>query len=106
MYKLSADILMPLQRVLRSLNVQVSTEIAYTHTSNSVCKRQIRVLREKVRIWCKTECTKDWLGLLPVISLMMNSQESSATSYSPHELCRDARLGSYTLPFLRIPTLQ
>ena len=37
-------------------------------------------------IWCKTERTKDWVRLLPVISLMMNSQESSATGFSPHEL--------------------
>ena len=37
-------------------------------------------------IWCKTEPSKDWVRLLPVISLMMNSQESSATGYSPHEL--------------------
>ena len=35
---------------------------------------------------CKTERTRDWVRLLPVISLMMNSQESSATCYSPHEL--------------------
>ena len=39
-----------------------------------------------MRIWCKTERTKDWVRLLPVISLMMNSQESSATGYTPHEL--------------------
>ena len=39
-----------------------------------------------MRIWCKTERTKDWVRLLPVISLMINSQESSATGYSPHEL--------------------
>ena len=37
-------------------------------------------------IWCKTERTRDWVRLLPVISLMMNPQESSATGYSPHEL--------------------
>ena len=30
--------------------------------------------------------TRDWVRQLPVISLMMNSQESSATGYSPHEL--------------------
>ena len=74
------------KRVLRSLNVQVSTGIPYSHTSNPLCERQIRVLRENVRIWCKTERTRDWVRLLPVISLMMNSQESSATGYSPHEL--------------------
>ena len=38
------------------------------------------------RIWCKTESTKDWVTLPPVRFLMMNSQESSATGYWPHEL--------------------
>ena len=74
------------KRVLRSLNVQVSTGISYTHTSNPLCERQIRVFKENVRIWCKTERTKDWVRLLPVISLMMNSQESCATGHSPNEL--------------------
>ena len=74
------------KRVLRSLNVQVLTAIPYTHTSNPLCERQTRVLKENVRIWCNTERTKDWGRLLPVMSLMMNSQESSATRYSPHEL--------------------
>ena len=50
-----------------------------THTSNPLCERQIRVLKENVRIWCKTERTRDWVRPLLVISLMMNSQESSAT---------------------------
>ena len=72
--------------VLRSLNVQVSTGIPYTHTSNHLGERQIHVPKENVRIWCKTERTKDWVRLLPVISLMMNSQESSATGYTPREL--------------------
>ena len=60
--------------------------IPYTRTSNPLCERQIRILKENVRIWCKTERTKDWVRLLPVISLMMNSQESSATGYSPRKL--------------------
>ena len=64
----------------------MSTGIPYTHTTNSLCERQIRVLKENVRIWCKTECTKDWVRLLSVISLMMNPQESSATGFLPHEL--------------------
>ena len=67
------------KRVLRCLNVQVSTAIPYSHTSNPLCERQIRVLKENLRIWCKTEHTRDWFRLLPVISLMMNSQESSLT---------------------------
>ena len=72
--------------VLRSFNVQVSTGIPYSHTSNPLCERQICVLNENVRICCKTERTRDCVRLLPVISLMMNSQESSATGYSPDEL--------------------
>ena len=64
----------------------MSTGIPYSHTSNPLCERQIRVLKENVRILCKTERTRDWVRLPPVISLMMNSQESSATGYSPHEL--------------------
>ena len=62
------------KRVLGSLNVQVSTGIPYTHMSNPLCERKIRVLKENVRISCKTERTKDWVRLPPVISLMMNSQ--------------------------------
>ena len=72
--------------VLRSLNVGVSTVIFSTHRSNPLFERQIRVLSEIVRIWCKTERTKDWVRLLPIISLMMNSQKSTATGYTPHEL--------------------
>ena len=74
------------KRFLGSLNVQVSTGIPYSHTSNPLCERQIPVLKENVRIWCKTERTRDWVRLLPVISLMMTSQESLATGYSPHQL--------------------
>ena len=74
------------KRVLRSLNVQLSAGIPYTHTSSPLCERQIPVLKENVKIWCKTERTKDWVRLLPVISLMMNSQESSATGCASHEL--------------------
>ena len=74
------------KRVLRSHNVQVSMGFPYTHTSNPLCERQIRILKENVKIWCKTERTEEPVRLLPVISLMMNSQESSATCFSAHEL--------------------
>ena len=87
------------KRVLRSLNVQVSTGIPYSHTSNPLCERQIRVLKENVRIWCKTERTRDWVRLLPVISLIMNSQESSATGYSPHELFLGRPAGFLHAPY-------
>ena len=64
------------KRVLRSLNVQVSAGITYTHTSDPLRERQIQVRKENVRIWSKTERSKDWVKLLPVISLMMNSREN------------------------------
>ena len=64
----------------------MSTGIPYTHTSNPLCEQQIRVLKENVRIWCKSERIIDWVRLLAVISLMINSQEISATGYLPHEL--------------------
>ena len=38
------------KRVLRSLNVEVSTGIPYTHISNPLCERQIQVLKENVKI--------------------------------------------------------
>ena len=53
------------KRVLRFLNVQVSTGVPYSHTSNPLCERQIRVLKENVRIWCKTERTSNWVSHIP-----------------------------------------
>ena len=52
------------KRVLRALNVRVSIGIPYTHKSNTLCERQvchpqIRLLKETVRIWCRSERTKD-----------------------------------------------
>ena len=61
------------KRVLRTLNVQVSTGIPCSHTTKPLSERQIRGLKGNVRIWCKTGRTKDWLRLVPVIFLMMNS---------------------------------
>ena len=43
--------------------------------------------------------------LLPVKSLMLNSEESWATGYFPQSCSSDAWRGSYTLPILGIPTL-
>ena len=84
------------KRVQRSLNVQVSTGIPYTYTSNPLYERHIQVLKENVRGWCKAERTKDRVRLLSIISLMMNSQESSATGYSPRTFLWARRLSSYT----------
>ena len=38
------------KRVLRSLNVKMSTGILYAPRSNPLCEQQIRVLKENVRI--------------------------------------------------------
>ena len=46
------------KRVLRSLSVQVSTGIPHTHTSNPLCERQIRVLKENVRICANLSAPK------------------------------------------------
>ena len=93
------------KRFLRSLNVQVSTGIPFSHTSSPLCERQTRALKENVRIWCKAEPTRDWPRLLPVISLMMKSQKSSATGYSPHEPFLGRPRGSHMAPIQRTPIL-
>ena len=70
------------KRVLDALNVCVP----YTHTSNPLCERQNRVLEQNLRILMKQERTKEWVRLLPWAVLTMNSQDSSSTGYTPHEL--------------------
>ena len=74
------------KRVLDALNVHVTTGVPYTHTSNPLCERQKRVVQHNLRNLMKQERTKDWVRLLPWAVLTMNSQESSSTSYTPHEL--------------------
>ena len=72
------------KRVQRSLNVQVSTGIPYSHTSNPLCERPICALKENVRIWCKTERTRDWVRLLPVNGLASHKRRRSVQKdYSP-----------------------
>ena len=41
------------KRVLDALNVQVTTGVPYTHTSNRTCERQKRVLEQNLRILMK-----------------------------------------------------
>ena len=66
------------KRVLDTLNVQVTTGVLYTHTSNSLCERQTSVLEHNLRILTNQERTKDWVRLLPWAVLTMNSQQSSS----------------------------
>ena len=79
------------KRVFDALNVHVTTGVPYTHTSNPLCKRQKRALEEILRILMKQERTKDWVRLLLWAVPTMNSQESSSTGYTPHELFHGGR---------------
>ena len=47
------------KRVLNALNVEVTTGVPYTHTSNPLCERQNRVVEQNLRILMKQERTKD-----------------------------------------------
>ena len=79
------------KRVLDALNVHVTRDVPYTHTSNPLCKRQNRVLEQNLRILMRPERTKDWVRLLPCTVLTMNSQESSSTGDTPHDLFHRGR---------------
>ena len=63
----------------------------YTHTSNPLCERQNRVVEQNLRILMKQERTKDWVRLVPWAVLSMNSQRSSSTGFTPHELFHGGR---------------
>ena len=79
------------KRVLNALNVEVTTGVPYTHTSNPLCERQNRVAEQNLRILMKQECIKDWVRLVPWAVLTMNSQRSSSTGFTPHELFHGGR---------------
>ena len=79
------------KRVLDTLNVDVTTGVPYTHTSNPLYERQNCVLEQNLRILMKQERTKDWVRLLPWAVLTMNPQKSSSTRYTPHELIHGGR---------------
>ena len=51
--------------VLNALNVEVTTGVPYTHTSNPLCQKQNRVVEQNLRILMKQERTKDWVCLVP-----------------------------------------
>ena len=79
------------KRVLDALNVEVTTGVPYTHTSNPLCERQNRVVEQNLRILMKQERTKDWVRLVPWAVLTMNSQRSSSTGFTLHELFHGGR---------------
>ena len=90
------------KRVLNAPNVEVTTGVPYTQTSNPLCERQNRVVEQNLTMLMKQECTKDWVRLVPWAVLTMNSQRSSSTG-SPPSNCsmEDDLLGSSKPPFLR-----
>ena len=89
------------QRVLNALNVEVTTGVPSTHTSNPLCKRQNRVVEQNLRILTKQERTKDWVCLVPWAVLTMDSQRSSSTGFTPHELFHGGRPAwFFKTPFL------
>ena len=79
------------KRVLNALNVEVATGVPYTHTSDPLCERQNRVVEQTLRILTKQERTKDWVRLVPLAVLTMNSQRSSSTVFTPGELFHGGR---------------
>ena len=79
------------KRVLNAPNVEVTTGAPYTHTFNPLCERQNRVVEQNLRILIKQERTKDWVRLVPWAVLTMNSQWSSSTGFTLHELFHGGR---------------
>ena len=78
-------------RLLNALNVEVTTGVPYTHTSNSYCERPNRVVEQNLRILMKQERTKDWVRLVRWAVLTMNSQRSSSTGFTRHEVFHGGR---------------
>ena len=79
------------KRVLTDLNVEVTTGVPYTHTSNPLCERQNRVVEQNLRILMKQQRIKDWVRLVPWAVLTINSQRSSSTGFTRHELFHGGR---------------
>ena len=89
------------KRVLNALNVHVSTGELSTHKSSTLCEKWKCVVEQNVRVLMKQECTKDWVRLLPWAVLGMNSQKSSSTRCTSHELFHGRRVACcFATPFL------
>ena len=81
------------KRVLNALNVEVTTGVPYTHTSNPLCDRQNRVVEQNLRILMKQERTKDWVRLVPWAVLTMNSKRSPSDPFcTPLSVAVEQRL--------------
>ena len=90
------------KQVLNALKLGVTTSVPCTHTSNPLCERQNRVVEQNLRMLMKQERTKDWVRLVPWAVLTMNSQRSSSTGFTPHQLFHGGRPAwFFKAPFLR-----
>ena len=69
-------------------------------SSNPLCERQNRLVEQNLRILMKQDRTKDWVRLVTWAVLTMNSQRSSSTGFTPHELFNGGRPAwSFKTPF-------
>ena len=85
--------------VLDALNVNVTTGLPYSHTSNPLCETQHHVVEQNLRILMKQERRKDWVRLLPWDVLTLNSLENSSTGYTPNDLFK----GGHPAWFFKTP---
>ena len=74
------------KRVRNALNVEVTTGVPYTQTSNPLCERQNCVVEQNLTVLMKQERTKDWVRLVPLAVLTMNFQRSSSTGFTPRDV--------------------
>ena len=59
------------------------------------------MVEQNLRILMKQERTKDWVRLMPWAVLTMNTQRSSSTGFTPHELFHGGRPAwFFKTPFL------
>ena len=80
------------KRVSNALKVEVTAGVTYTHTSNPLDEGQNSLVEQNLRILMNQERSKDWVRLVPWAVLTMNSQRSSSTCFTAHELFHGGRL--------------
>ena len=72
--------------VLEHLGVQVSFGKPYLRTKNALCERQIKAFKGVMRILLAQQKGRNWLKLLPMVTMLMNQQVSSRTGYAQADL--------------------
>ena len=72
--------------LLSRMVVRVQFSIPYKPSSNGLCERLNESFINIMRVLRRQQRGKDWLRLLPYANWILNSQQSTRTGYSPHEL--------------------